>query len=240
MTAMTNYTGKRFGRLVAVSFERRKSGSRYRIFWVCRCDCGQTTSVVNDALKSGDTQSCGCMQKEKARARRTSHGQSRTRLYRIWEGIKTRCLSDTSPAFHNYGGRGISICERWREDFSAFAADVGDPPTTSHTIDRYPNNDGNYEPGNVRWATRQEQGRNRRGLNEIEFNGQLMCLAEVAEHVDVPYKTLAQRIVKLGWSIEDALSIPPVVGQKHLGLRKPSAFRHPKLRRKMNGEVVLR
>ena len=110
-----------------------------------------------------------------------------------------------SPGFHNYGGRGISTCERW-QSFEAFRDDMGEPPSRAHSIDRI-DNDGNYEPSNCRWATAKEQGRNRRNLIMVEFNGSNVCLAEAAERAGLNYATVYQRIFKHGWSVARALSL---------------------------------
>lgn len=207
-------SGQRFGRLVAICREPRRVNGRMRTFWACRCDCGQRHTVAVESLASGNTTSCGCFQREVTAAQFVTHGRSKTRLHRIWSGMITRCTNPNDNAFHNYGGRGISICAAWRNSFEAFARDVGEPPSARHSIDRWPDKDGNYEPGNVRWATPQEQGRNRRGLIEIDFQGRRMCLMEAAELAGLAYATVYSRIVKHGWPLEQALSVPAVVGQK--------------------------
>ena len=143
-----------------------------------------------------------------------THGMRNTKEYNTLSGMIQRCTSPGNPAYHNYGGRGIAICPEWRESFVAFAQYVGEPPSNSHSLDRWPNRDGNYEPGNVRWATAKEQGRNRRGLIEIDYLGRRMCLAEAAEISGITYGTLHSRICKHGWPVEQALTVPVVVGQK--------------------------
>lgn len=206
---------QRFGRLTALYRETRRSPSgRSRSYWYCLCYCGNTTSVHVDSLTRGLTTSCGCLQREGAAQRKTTHGKTKTRLHRIWTNILTRCSNPNSPSFKNYGGRGISICAEWRGSFEAFARDVGEPPSRHHSIDRWPNRDGNYEPGNTRWATAQEQGRNRRGLIEVNFRGRHVCLTEAAEMAGIAYATVYHRIVKHGWPVDRALSVPAVVGQK--------------------------
>ena len=103
----------------------------------------------------------------------------------------------------------------WRDSFSAFAADVGEPPSPQHSIDRWPDFNGNYEPGNVRWATAREQGRNRRGLVIVSYKGQDVCLAEAAEQSGICYGTVHSRIFKHGWSVHEALTVPANIGQKY-------------------------
>jgi hypothetical protein len=205
-----NLTGRRFGRLVAVGFDRPigKWGGRDRIFWRCNCDCGNESFVCGEVLRRGDALSCGCLQRELASARKKTHGASRTRLYRIWTHVLSRCRNPNVPQFHNYGGRGVSICKEWENSFEAFAAYIGNPPSRAHSIDRFPDMNGNYEPGNVRWATAQQQARNRRGIVAVNFEGRSICLAEAAEIVGISYGTVYCRIFRHGWTAERALATP--------------------------------
>ena len=152
-------TGQRFGRLIAIEpIEERKDT---HIIWRCLCDCGNECFVKSSRLINGATKSCGCFAREQSSKRATTHGISGTPIYKIWASIIYRCENPNCPAYKNYGGRGIKICERWRKSFEAFYADVGDPPK-GKSFDRYPNNDGDYEPTNWRWATASEQVANSR------------------------------------------------------------------------------
>jgi hypothetical protein len=134
---------------------RNDRGLKLRLY---RCDCGTEKAIVEARVRYGDTQSCGCMKRK-----RPTHGMNRTREHRIWCGIKKRCLTPTCHEFRWYGGRGIRVCDEWAADFAAFYRDVGPCPGPGYSIDRI-NNDGNYEPGNVRWATAIEQSHNSRAF----------------------------------------------------------------------------
>ena len=166
MRAIKVSTGDRFGRLCIVA-EVEKAGTHRR--FKCTCDCGKTITAHLSALRVKLTTSCGCWRKERA----TIHGLQNTAEYRSWKHMIARCTDPKGKSWKNYGGRGITVCERWRKSFKAFLAHVGKRPTPQHSIDRYPNNDGNYEPGNVRWATMSEQhlnsrrARTKRGLPPV-------------------------------------------------------------------------
>ena len=151
-------TAHRFGRLAAV---RQNGVTEHRkTLWRCLCDCGQEIDVTLDRLRSGKTKSCGCYRAEFTTSKNTSHGLAKTRVYRIWAGMRARCLNPKHPRWQWYGGRGIAVCSRW-ESFEAFYEDMGEPPTEQHSIERQEVN-GNYEPGNCIWLPLKEQARNRR------------------------------------------------------------------------------
>jgi hypothetical protein len=135
-----------------------------------------------------------------------SHGMSRTRLYNVWYSMVRRCHVPSDSAYENYGGRGISVCEEWRNDPVAFAAHIGEPPSPKHEIDRYPNNDGNYEPGNVRWATHSENNRNTRRTCFVEHEGKRVPLTTLCEQLGVPFRAVYCR-VQGGTSLADALRL---------------------------------
>jgi hypothetical protein len=140
-----------------------------------------------------------------------THGLSKTAEHRTWERMLQRCYNDKHKAYGDYGGRGIKVCKKWRgrRGFSAFLAHVGPRPSPKHSIDRYPDKNGNYVRGNVRWATRTEQNRNTRKNVMLTFQGVTRCLSEWAEIVDIGKKTIADRL-KRGWTVYEALNTAPI------------------------------
>jgi hypothetical protein len=157
MSERLDLTGRRFGKLTGASFSH--VDKHRKVHWLCRCDCGGEKVVATASLRSGKTVSCGCVQKA---SHFEIHGyakkQGRPSEYRIWTLMRDRCRNPKNNRWDRYGGRGISVCERW-DSFEAFLADMGPRPSLKHSIDRK-NNDGNYEPGNCRWATTTEQANN--------------------------------------------------------------------------------
>lgn len=206
MGKFVDLTGQRFGRLIVL--ERRGTDKHGKVLWLCQCDCGNSTMTTTGQLKSGKTSSCGCLHNELLVLRNTKHGKTNTRLYRIYEGIKTRCYSNSYKEYYLYGGRGITVCEEWKSDFMNFynwAMENG--YSDDLTIDRI-DVDGNYEPSNCRWATAKEQANNTRKTNYLIFNGIKKSFNEWSVLVNIKTKTLKNRFFNLGWSAEKTLRTP--------------------------------
>jgi hypothetical protein len=194
-------TGERFGMFTVLREAPRRGPRRV---WLCLCDCGAEVEVFQVSLRAGKSQGCGC--RRRSSKRRKVHGRSKTAEYGIWRKMLERCHNPNDAAYPNYGGRGITICAQWRESFVRFYHDVGPRPSPRPSLDRI-DNDGNYEPRNVRWATSKEQTRNRRGNVYVTHAGITQTVADWALVADLPYSTLRTRI-RLGWPMERALTAP--------------------------------
>jgi len=192
-------TFQRFGRLVAM--HRGPSTEHKNTRWVCVCDCGNEKLVHTTHLRSGRSQSCGCLSKEITSAQRKTHGQSRTTLFRRWAGMINRCHNPETERYKDYGARGITVCKRWHS-FENFLADMGEPPP-GMTLDRI-NNDWGYGPFNCRWATRTEQARNKRSNRVIDAGDGPMSTAEAAERYGIKPSSLSWRL-NHGWTDYEAI-----------------------------------
>lgn len=203
-------TGQRFERLTVLGYVGRISNSSH---WLCRCACGAEKVVSSGGLQGGQTKSCGCFRAERMGSLTFKHGgRSRARPqkrpeYKAWEQMRNRCVDASHKQWRWYGGKGIKVHPEWERDFEAFLAHVGPRPSNKHSLDRIQSG-GNYEPGNVRWATWTEQARNRSSNRIVEFSGKSMTMIEAAELAGIPYKTVKSRIGH-GWSVEEALTRPP-------------------------------
>lgn len=194
-------TGKRYARLRVLL---KVGADSYRV----QCDCGKESVTRGANLRTAKTMSCGCLKRESAANAHLKHGNTRrasgpTRTYSIWLGMRSRCYNRNEPAFANYGGRGIAICERW-DEFASFLADMGEAPA-GLSIDRI-NNNGNYEPGNCRWATPAEQSRNTRQNVMLTFRGKTQCVTDWADEVGIADTVLRARLFSYGWPLERALT----------------------------------
>lgn len=184
--------GDRFGRLTVVSVDHTDRAT-HRTWFLCKCDCGNLKTIVSYSLTQGNTQSCGCLQKEKASKAKLTHGKTSTKEYRAYRHMKYRCLDTKDKDYHNYGGRGITICERWLESFENFYEDMGDAPSPVHQIDRIDVN-GNYEPENCRWATLKQQQNNKRTNKHIIYQGETKTVSEWADYFGISSRIIHQRI----------------------------------------------
>lgn len=191
-------TKERFGYWI-IKGRSAKSPGKY---WNCLCDCGQERTVREDHLTSGRSKSCGCARVESLK-RLATHKLSNSPAYVSWAKMMERCYDSRHKSFHNYGGRGISVCRSWH-DVSSFVNDMGQPPARS-TLDRIDSN-GNYEPSNCRWATRKQQSRNRRDNKLLNYAGETRCISEWAERIGISHDALNYRLKK--WSIEKAIETP--------------------------------
>lgn len=200
MPKRLDFRNKKIGRLTAIQIVGKDSHNNY--VWECLCDCGNVTKVSSNNLKSGNTLSCGCLGKERRLASTKTHGKRHTRTYHIWLNMKQRCENQLNPSYKNYGGRGISVCERWH-DFSLFLMDMGECPD-SFSIERLDVNKG-YSPDNCVWANKKDQANNTRVNIVIEYDGQKLTLKEWADKLGVNYWTLHSRY-KRGWDLIDIIT----------------------------------
>lgn len=196
---VSSLIGGKFGRLLVVS-DAGRSPNRLKLY-LCKCDCGKEVIVRANYLRSGHTKSCGCLQSEKASQAKIKHGQNRrgrvTPEYLCWREMKARCTTTAHPSYHRYGGRGISVCDRWIENFENFYADMGPKPSPNHSIDRYPNNaTGNYEPNNCRWSTDEQQCNNRRSNRWLQYNLVEMTLSQWANYFGITHGAIYNHFKK--------------------------------------------
>lgn len=212
---MVDLTGQKFGKLTVI--ERAGSTSHGAAKWRCVCECGNETIVIGDSLRKGDTRSCGCFAKAVTSNRtkgstphNKSHGKTGTAIYKEWSEMKRRCYNPNDKSYINYGGRGITVCDKWKNSFEAFYEDVSKLPCfreKGYSLNRIDNN-GGYEPNNVEWATNKEQSNNRRNNRLIEYKGETKTMSQLAEEYNIPYKKLWKRLNTFHWDIERALSTP--------------------------------
>lgn len=210
MKNVKDITGQKFGRLTVLG---RKQNDKKNI-WYCQCDCGNTAFVYKHDILTGKTKSCGCLRREVTAAKRKKHKMSHSRLYRIWNAMKERCLCETNPNYGNYGGRGISVCSKWEDNFQAFYDwAMSNGYNDNLTLDRVDVN-GNYEPSNCRWSTRKEQNFNKRNNRLLTYNGKTQTLQQWSDEIGMEYTTILYRI-EHGWTIEAALTVPPYATRKN-------------------------
>lgn len=197
-----DYSGQTFWRLKVISYAGRGDGAT---LWNCVCECGKETVVAGPKLKCGFTKSCGCLCHERLAKFNTTHGRAHTPIHNAWKTMKARCSNKKNKSFPRYGGRGITVCERWMT-FENFLSDMGDRPDKTYSIERLDNNRG-YEPGNCVWAKAKTQGRNKSNNRLISACGTTLTLSEWCEMTGLGPSTISDRI-KRGWDVEDALTTP--------------------------------
>lgn len=199
--------GQKIGRLLVLDdMGNNKRGSS---LWKCKCDCGNEYIGIGTLLTTGHTQSCGCLHKEGLSMRATTHGHTKgsqkSKTYRSWRDMKRRCTDKKDSHYHLYGGRGIVVCERWLRSFELFLDDMGECPD-GLSLDRIDNN-GNYEPGNCRWADYETQCNNKRTNRLLEYNGLILTMKQWAIRIGIHYDALRARLDR-GWPIDLAITTP--------------------------------
>lgn len=204
--------GKRYGRLVIKGIVGRIPPTG-RNAVLCQCDCGNEATVVFVSLNSKNTSSCGCLHRQtlgKNGRKNKVHGDSGVNItpeYVCWRSMRQRCQDPSNKSFRNYGGRGISVCQEWDLSYERFLADMGRKPTSRHSLDRYPDKDGDYKPGNCRWATMKEQNSNKRTNCLITIGGRTMISSDWAAQLKISRGTLKARLSK-GWDPASAATPP--------------------------------
>ena len=198
MPKIIDLVGQTFGKLVVL---RQDGMAGTNKAWLCRCECGTETRVAGNNLRAGNTVSCGCYRAQKE----VTHSMSKTRVYSIWRNMINRCTLESSTRYANYGGRGIFVCERWLESFEAFYADMGEPPSEHHTIERLDSN-GPYTLSNCTWAVQEVQQNNRTNNRLIECNGRRQTLSQWSKERNLHRSTISTRLA-LGWPTAQALGL---------------------------------
>lgn len=203
-------TGQTFGRLTVVSLAPSHLSARKKsVRWNCRCACGKVKPILGYSLKKGETKSCGCLRRELAAKREITHGHTvlgkQTRTYQCWCDMRKRCSNPKATGYARYGGRGITVCDRWLESFENFLADMGECPA-GFEIDRKDVN-GNYEPSNCRWLTKRDQSRNKSTNRTLQIDGETLCLKDWSIRSGIAYETIRDRLRK-GWDAKGAIFEP--------------------------------
>lgn len=214
MPRKKDLTGQKFGRLTVIKQDGKyKNGAR---LWICKCECGNEKRVAGTHLVSGKIKSCGCLlietTIERNKTEKVKHGKRGTRIYSIWRNMKDRCFNKNEKAYPRYGGRGITVCEEWKEFLQFYDWSMSHGYADDLTLDRI-NNDGNYEPENCRWATMKEQANNRRNNSCLTYNGETKTLSEWADYIGIPYSRLEHRY-NSGMPIEKILYKGTLLNQK--------------------------
>lgn len=206
------WLGAKYNRLTVIAFEKVKRGKSPSWNWIVRCDCGTLKSVSPYRVLNGNTKSCGCYKKDQTieynQQSKKIHGGRHTRLYHIWRGMKSRCFNENNADYKRYGGRGITVCDEWENDFAVFRDwALCNGYSDDLSIDRI-DVDGDYCPENCRWTDWSTQNKNRCSSINVEYNGKTVNLVDLADMVGIRYGTLYQRIHLYGWPIDRAIKTP--------------------------------
>jgi hypothetical protein len=201
-------TGQVFGHWTVICKDRDVSREKHIIHYFCRCSCGKEKIVKGYNIRKGLSPSCGCISRNNLVRISTTHGESKTTPeYRTWLNMIDRCYRPKNKSHARYGGRGITVCERWRNSYEDFLADMGRKPSSEHSIERIDNSKG-YEPSNCRWATQKEQQRNRRSNRLVTYNGQTRPVAEWGEILGIRHQIIIDRLDR-GWTPERTFDATP-------------------------------
>jgi hypothetical protein len=195
--------GSVFTELTVIQYSGRSKEKKPRHQWLCRCSCGELKNIRGHDLVHQQAKSCGCLRR-KGKHRHTA-GRKHSAEYTTWGGMIKRCTNPKAKSYERYGGRGISVCQRWRDSFVDFYEDVGPKPSNEHSLERIDNNK-NYEPENCRWATGSEQARNTRRNHTLTLSGVTRTLVEWSEITGLKSSTIRMRVSRYGWSVERALT----------------------------------
>ena len=208
MARLIDLTNKTFGRLKVLNRENNSISGQ--VIWKCKCICNKIINVQGGNLKSKQTTSCGCYRDEVTSKRSTSHGMTKSSEFISWSAMLSRCINQNDPAYNRYGGRGIVVCDRWKDSFENFYEDMGPKPSDKHSIDRI-SVDGNYEPNNCKWSNSKDQARNRRSnkiknieqANEIRklYSSRNYYQKELAEIYGCSIKTISEIVNNDTWKI---------------------------------------
>lgn len=205
MSRIIDMSGHKIEKLLVL--QGAGSNENGRALWLCQCDCGKTCKVLGVHLRRKMVKSCGCALEDRnewLRKKQTKHGMGYTRVNKCWQDMKSRCNNSAKKEYYSYGGRGIAYDPKW-ESFEGFYEDMGEPPTEKHTLDRI-NVDGNYCKENCKWATRLEQGNNKRNNTYITHNGKTQSIADWARELNIPRMRISSRIYH-GWTPQEALKV---------------------------------
>lgn len=200
-TQASYFIGMRFGRLIVIEAALPAPKQRR---WLCKCDCGNEQIVSTARLNNGHVRSCGCLRADTAREGMQTHKMSGTLTHKRWKSMLSRCFTENSKSYPRYGGRGITVCEQWRNSFENFLRDMGECPGEAWTLERKETN-GNYGASNCKWATRKEQNRNTSRNRLLEYRGEQRCVSEWAEVLGISANTIYKRLYA-GKSDEEALA----------------------------------